>query len=137
MAFNLKLISLRMNLLPLFFSFTFFFGFSQQQQQQNEVFFNSAYQNLSEVPRGTLEAVSYTNTRITEIKKSDVESCSGLPSPYGIMGVFDDGKNYFKENGRLIENLSGISISQQKASVEMQISAYALALDSVMKFPHQ
>lgn len=132
MAYNLKIISMRLNLVHVFFLFNIFFGFSQQQQQ-NEVFFNSAYQKLSEVPRGTLEAVSYTNTRLTEIKKSDVESCSGLPSPYGIMGVFDDGKNYFIENGKLIGTLSGISTKQQKASVEMQILAYALALDSVMK----
>ena len=132
MAYNLKIISMRLNLVHVFFLFNIFFGFSQQQQQ-NEVFFNSAYQKLSEVPRGTLEAVSYTNTRLTEIKKSEVESCSGLPSPYGIMGVFDDGKNYFIENGKLIGTLSGISTKQQKASVEMQILAYALALDSVMK----
>ena len=67
-------------------------------QEQNEGFFNAAYLQLSEVPRGTLEAVSFTNTRMVEIKSTDVNSCSGLPLPYGIMGVFDDGKNYFLEN---------------------------------------
>ena len=102
-------------------------------QEQNEGFFNAAYLQLSEVPRGTLEAVSFTNTRMVEIKSTDVNSCSGLPLPYGIMGVFDDGKNYFLENGKLIGKLSGISISQQKESIEMQILAYGLALDSVMK----
>ena len=102
-------------------------------QEQNEGFFNAAYLQLSEVPRGTLEAVSFTNTRMVEIKSTDVNSCSGLPLPYGIMGVFDDGKNYFLENGKLIGKLSGISISQQKGSIEMQIMAYGLALDSVMK----
>ena len=102
-------------------------------QEQNEGFFNAAYLQLSEVPRGTLEAVSFTNTRMVEIKSTDVNSCSGLPLPYGIMGVFDDGKNYFLENGKLIGKLSRISISQQKESIEMQILAYGLALDSVMK----
>jgi N-acetyl-anhydromuramyl-L-alanine amidase AmpD len=102
-------------------------------QEQNEGFFNAAYLQLSEVPRGTLEAVSFTNTRMVEIKSEDINSCSGLPQPYGIMGVFDNGKNYFLENGKLIGKLSGISISQQKGSIEMQIMAYGLALDSVMK----
>ena len=101
--------------------------------QQHEALFNAAYLQLSEVPRGTLEAVSFTNTRMIEIKSEDVNSCSGLPLPYGIMGVFDDGKNYFLENGKLIGKLSGISIHQQKSSVNLQILSYGMALDSVMK----
>jgi N-acetyl-anhydromuramyl-L-alanine amidase AmpD len=109
--------------------FTSFFSLSQHHQEQ----FNSAYSHLFYVPKGVLEAVSYTNTRMVEIKSEDINSCSGLPQPYGIMGVFDNGKNYFLENGKLIGKLSGISISQQKGSVEMQIMAYGLALDSVMK----
>jgi N-acetyl-anhydromuramyl-L-alanine amidase AmpD len=125
---------MRLNFINIFLLLNTFLGFSQQQ---HEALFNSAYLQLSEVPRGTLEAVSYTNTRLTEIKSAEVPSCSGLPSPYGIMGVFDDGKNYFIENGKLIGKLSGISIQQQKASVEMQILAYALALDSVMKLSIQ
>jgi hypothetical protein len=120
---------MRFPLIIILSGFTSFFSLSQHHQEQ----FNSAYSHLFYVPRGTLEAVSFTNTRMVEIKSEDINSCSGLPQPYGIMGVFDNGKNYFLENGKLIGKLSGISISQQKGSVEMQIMAYGLALDSVMK----
>ena len=101
-------------------------------QKKNNPFL-TAYSQLSKVPKGTLEAVSYNNTRMLEITENDVTACSGLPQPFGIMGVFDNGKNYFLENGKLIGKLSGISIQEQKSSIEKQVLAYGLALDSLMK----
>ena len=109
--------------------FTSFFSLAQDHQNQ----FNSAYSHLFYVPKGVLEAVSYTNTRMMEIKGDEANSCSGIPLPYGIMGVYSDGKNYFLENGRLIAKLSGVSIEQQKSSVALQVLSYGLALDSLMK----
>jgi len=107
---------------------TTFFSIAQDHQEQ----FNSAYSHLFYVPKGVLEAVSYTNTRMMEIKGDEANSCSGIPLPYGIMGVYSDGKNYFLENGRFIGKLSGVSIEQQKSSVAWQILSYGLALDSLM-----
>ena len=120
-----------MNFLLIIFLTVFTSFFSLAQDHQNQ--FNSAYSHLFYVPKGVLEAVSYTNTRMMEIKGDEANSCSGIPLPYGIMGVYSDGENYFLENGRLIAKLSGVSIEQQKSSVALQVLSYGLALDSLMK----
>ena len=100
---------------------------------QHESSFRSAYQKNPFVPSGLLEAVAYSNTHIKNIKSSDLESCSGMPLPYGVMGVFENGKGYFRENGRLIENISGISIKKQKRDVNAQIIAYARTFNHFMR----
>jgi hypothetical protein len=95
--------------------------------------FSPAYQQHPEIPPGFLEAISYTHTRFIDPSNEEQISCSGIPLPYGIMGVYDDGKNYFIENGKRIESLSGISISSQKNSVPMQIEAYAAACANLIQ----
>ncbi|MBM3430515.1 MAG: N-acetylmuramoyl-L-alanine amidase, partial [Bacteroidetes bacterium] len=67
-----------------------------------------------------------------EIKSQELPSCTGMPLPYGVMGVFDNGFSYFKENAKFIASLSGISIEQQKSSTENQIEAYARAFNQLM-----
>lgn len=100
---------------------------------QNSIFFQQAYEENPFVPGGILEAVSYTNTHMREITAQEAPSCLGIPLPYGIMGVFENGAGYFKENGQFISQLSGISIAQQKSSVQDQILAYAKAFNSLMQ----
>ena len=100
------------------------FGWSQSLFQQ-------AYLNHPFVPSGLLESVAWNNTRMAHLSGT-TESCSGMPQAFGIMGLFDDGKNYFIENGALIANISGISISDQKATPENQIAAYAIAFNTLM-----
>ena len=91
--------------------------------------FQSTYLNHPTLPSGILEAVSWTNTRMQHLENQQ-ESCSGYPQAYGIMGLHDDGKGYFLENGVKIAELSGISISEQKLNAENQIEAYAIALET-------
>jgi len=93
--------------------------------------FSSAY-NTSNLPSGLLEAVAWTNTHMVHLDNPQ-ESCSGLPKAYGIMGLFEDGKNYFFENGKLVENLSGISIATQKLNPQNQINAYATAFSILLE----
>jgi len=88
--------------------------------------FQSAYAANPNVPVGLLEAVAWTNTHMVHLKNQQ-QSCVGMPKAYGIMGLHDDGQNYFIETGKLVGKLSGISIAKQKASAEMQIMAYANA----------
>lgn len=90
-------------------------------------YFNSAYQQYPNIPKGFLEAISFTHTRMEPITNDAIEGCSGMPIPYGIMGLFDDGRGYFIENGKRIEKLSGIPILEQKGNPEIQINAYASA----------
>jgi len=42
-------------------------------------------------------------------------SCTGLPKAYGILGLFDETVTYFRSNGKLAENLSGISVEASKS----------------------
>lgn len=92
--------------------------------------FQEAYNSNPEIPRGVLEAVAWTNTRMEHLS-DQAESCSGYPKAYGIMGLHDDGKNYFIENGSFVANKSGISIEEQKASAGAQILAYAKAYELI------
>ena len=93
--------------------------------------FEQAYQVHSSLPQGILETVSWTQTRFHDMDNSEERGCLEMPQPYGVMGVFDDGANYFKENGNYIAQLSGISVAQQKLSVELQIKAYASAFEQI------
>jgi N-acetyl-anhydromuramyl-L-alanine amidase AmpD len=112
------------------FLFTAFSCFGQY-----ETAFQSAYSAHPTIPKGILEAVAYTNTHIRNISFEDQVSCSGMPLPYGVMGVFDDGADYFLENGQTIATLSGFSVEAQKLSVETQILGYASAFDVLFHLP--
>lgn len=93
--------------------------------------FTDAYQSHPNIPRGVLETVSWSRTHMQNIDESYTPSCIGIPRPYGVMGVFDDGANYFKENGKLVAQLSGITVAQQKGNIHLQISAYAAAFENI------
>ncbi len=108
-----------MRLLPIFI--TLFTTTSIFAQSIN---FGIAYQNHPDLPKGLLEAISWSNTRMVHLI-DPAPSCTGMPSAYGVMGLFEDGANYFKENGQTIATISGISVSQQKADPNVQITAYA------------
>jgi N-acetyl-anhydromuramyl-L-alanine amidase AmpD len=93
--------------------------------------FQLAYSTNPYVLPGVLEAVAWTNSHLVDLK-GETESCSGLPVARGVMGLFEDGEGYFRENFRLVAEFSGISIAQQKASVPAQIQAYAMAFNQLM-----
>lgn len=111
----------------------FLLCFSFTTHAQNSVSFIQAYSLNPFIPSGLLEAVAYTNTHMREITDQDTPSCSGMPLPFGVMGVFENGAGYFKENGDLIAQLSSISVPEQKSAVENQILAYALAFNILMQ----
>ena len=101
----------------------------------SQVNFQTSYSNYSNVPAGLLEAVAWTNTRMQHLSNNE-QGCSGIPKPYGIMGLHDNGQNYFIENGAIIAQLSGVSISAQKSDPNLQILAYASAFDQLMAEEH-
>lgn len=98
---------------------------------QHSGLFQNAYNQNASVPRGILEAVSWSNTRMHHLTGQELESCSGMPRAFGIMGLFKDGKEYFRENAYLVEELSGISVAQQSADPGKQILAYASAFNTL------
>lgn len=93
--------------------------------------FQPTYWQYSNITPGVLEAVSWTNTRMNKLENV-APSCSGLPMAYGIMGLHDDGKGYFLENGKYIAKLSGISVVDQKTSISNEINAYGYAYHHLM-----
>jgi len=108
-----------------------FLAFFSMSQSHASPEFQLTYWQYPNITPGVLEAVSWTNTRMKHLE--DVApSCSGLPTAYGIMGVHDDGKGYFFENGKYIAKLSGISVDDQKASSVDAIEAYGSAYNHLM-----
>lgn len=93
--------------------------------QKFKPFFEKAYLLYPDIPKGLLEAVAFTNTRISHLDASLEESCSGLPRPWGVMGLIEDGKGYFRNNLNLISALSGIPADQLKSSPEKNILGFA------------
>ena len=89
--------------------------------------FARAYKSYPLVPRGVLEAVAYTQTHIRHITPKDPASCTGMPLPAGVMGLFSDGKGYFRENLQLVTKLSGLSEEAVKTDPASNILAYAAA----------
>ncbi len=97
-------------------------------------FFEEAYQSNPDIPRGVLEAVSYTNTHLYHLTHNpgDAESCMGLPKAYGVMGLVLDGKNYFNNNLAYVSNLSGVSANLIINDPKKNILAFAKAYNAVM-----
>jgi hypothetical protein len=100
---------------------------SRGLSQQNNLFAD-AYVSCPSLPKGILEAVAFCNTRMNGLP-NNAESCSGMPIPFGIMGLFDDGNGYFNENAKMVAKKSGITIEEQKNDNQNQVLAYAKALE--------
>lgn len=97
-------------------------------------FFEEAYNQYPNIPKGILESIAYTNTHIRHIQpESEAPSCSGLPLSYGVMGLIDDGKNYFNENLQLVSQLSGYKVEVIKENPRANILAFAKAYDIIRR----
>jgi N-acetyl-anhydromuramyl-L-alanine amidase AmpD len=93
--------------------------------------FNSAYINHPNIPRGILDAVSYTNTRFTHLTENEASSCTGMPQALTVMGLMKDGQGWFRNNLELISNLSGVDQQEILSDPATCINAYADAFDKV------
>ena len=89
--------------------------------------FTDAYRRYPVIPRGMLEAVAYTQTHIRHIGGGEQLSCTGMPLPAGVMGLFANGQGYFRENLRLVAKLADVSEKLIKADPRSNILAYAAA----------
>jgi N-acetyl-anhydromuramyl-L-alanine amidase AmpD len=101
--------------------------FSQKDPQPANNYqkeFANAYNQYPDVPKGLLEAVSFTMTRFQHLQNT-TESCVGLPKTYGVMGLTLDGQNYFRNNLNYISQVSGITVNDIINSPQQNITAYA------------
>lgn len=108
-----------------------FVALSAMAQSHASAKFQPTYWQYHNITPGVLEAVSWTKTRMKHLENV-TPGCSGIPVPFGIMGVHDDGKDYFIENGKYIAKLSGISVDEQKSSASKAIEAYGYAYNHLM-----
>jgi hypothetical protein len=101
-------------------------------------FFKQAYELNPKVPKGILEAVAFSNTRIEHITHTseESESCVEIPNAYGVMGLTLNGKNYFRNNLKLISEISLIDQQSIITLPEKNIMAYAKAYTSMLDIMH-
>lgn len=96
--------------------------------------FAEAYATYPHVPRGILEAVAWTNTRVRHlVPTQEAASCAGLPPRYGVMGLVADGRGWFHNNLSMVSLLSGKSVQSIIATPRTQILAYAATFDYLMR----
>lgn len=93
---------------------------------------NIAYQTYPTVPRGVLEAWSFSMTHFSHITENSPGSCIGLPKAYGVMGLTENGQGYFNNNLIAISGLSGYSVAQIKADPQINTLAFASAYSQVL-----
>ncbi|MBA2613470.1 MAG: N-acetylmuramoyl-L-alanine amidase [Bacteroidetes bacterium] len=120
-------------------SFTFFISNANDLLVENPFSrsFKKAYALNPSVPKGILEAISYTQTRFQHLDNTTEPSCIGYPRAYGVMGLILDGKNYFRNNLSRISQLSGFSEKEIISSPETSILAYAKAFGQLQTQQHQ
>jgi hypothetical protein len=95
--------------------------------------FDAAYVAYPSVPRGLLEAVSFTNTRFTQLTLDDEQSCTGMPQALTVMGLIEDGQGWFRNNLVTISGLAKSTPDQVKQNAHNSIFAYAAAYDSLLR----
>ncbi len=109
---------------------------SQNTENQNyKKDFEAAYQACPSIPRGLLEAISFTNTHCHHLTDANYfhDDLEAMPRAYGLMGLVKDGKSYFRENLHLVAELSGISETEILESPEKNVLAYAMAFSRLAK----
>ena len=113
-----------------------FVAFSQTAENQNCKFsFEVAYQACPDIPKGMLEAISFTNTHCNHLTDANYfnDGPDAMPRAYGLMGLVKDGKGYFRENLQIVSELSGISEAEILESPEKNVLAYAKAFERLAK----
>lgn len=103
-------------------------GEIQRRYLAYKPFFDKAYLQYPDVPRGVLEAVAYTYNRFAPpILKDTVEEGNAMPRTYGVMGLTLHGKGVFRENLRSVAALSGFQVDALLKSDSLAMLAYAKA----------
>lgn len=111
------------------FTFLFFVSNANELVVENPYShsFKKAYSLFPSVPKGMLEAVAYTQSRFVQLGTNESPSCIDVPKAFSVMGLIDDGKNYFRSNLHTVSQFSGYSTKDIKQNAETSIIAYAAA----------
>jgi len=104
---------------------------AQQPEQDFSGYFADAYRLYPNIPKGVLEATAYSASHMNNLvpeTESDGDEV-GMPQRFGIFGLIEDGKGYFKNNLTAVCSLSGITPERFKKDVHLQILAVAKFLN--------
>ena len=113
-----------------------FLGMAQNNELQSyKSAFDAAYKACPDIPRGLLEAISFTNTHCNHLTDANYfnNGPDAMPRAYGLMGLVKDGKGCFRENLYLVAELSGISEAEILQSPEKNVLAYAKAFERLAR----
>ena len=119
---------MRNNIFACIFFFLSLTAFAQFNNFRAE--FTSAYSNHPAIPKGLLEAISYNKTHLQNLEGKE-QSCMGLPTYFGPMGIVEDGKNYFKNTADIIAELSGYPKEDILKNPNINMVSYAIALGNL------
>ena len=109
---------------------------AQNVESQNyKSAFDAAYEACPTIPKGLLEAISFTNTHCHHLTDANYfnDGPEAMPRAYGLMGLVKDGKGCFRENLQLVSELSGVSETEILGSPDANVLAYAKAFECLAK----
>ena len=109
---------------------------AQNVESQNyKSAFDAAYEACPTIPKGLLEAISFTNTHCHHLTDANYfnDGPEAMPRAYGLMGLVKDGKGCFRENLQLVSELSGVSETEILVSPDANVMAYAKAFECLAK----
>lgn len=96
--------------------------------QKVKPYFDDAYHSFPSLPRGVLEAVAFQYTRFYENLHDTIEKdAEAIPLTYSAMGLTLHGKGVFRENLRLVSQLSKVPVEEILRDNHAAIIAYAAA----------
>ena len=96
------------------------------QTENYNAWFAEAYQQYTNIPQGVLESAAWSASRLNNMRPQALGGNEvAMPLRFGIFGLVEDGKGYFKNNLLTVTALSGITAEQFKNDVRLQILAVA------------
>ncbi len=100
--------------------------FSAVSAQKNyEVLFKNAYKSYPNIPPNSVEALSYVQTRITNVKPAlDMDHHHG-PERFGLFALVENGENYFKNTLIEVSKKTKTDVQKLKQDEQLQINAVA------------
>jgi len=100
---------------------------AQQPEQDFGNYFAEAYRLYPNIPKGVLEAAAYSASHMNNLfPQTDGDGDEvGMPKRFGLFGLIEDGKGYFKNNLTAVCSLSGISPERFKKDVQLHLLAVA------------
>ena len=135
--FGLKYVVMKRTIffIALLLSLSAFVKAQNTEEQDYTYAFKVAYEACPDIPQGLLEAISFTNTHCYHLTDANYfhDGPDAMPRAYGLMGLVQDGKGYFRENLHLVSELSGISEAEILESPEKNVLAYAKAFSRLAK----